>query len=195
MFKLRKHYRYKTRTVLNSLVLLWSLSNLSIPTSISIAAEIPQGEARLRAAIVVGVLRYTTWSNEVENDSELLICSVGKTYSANALKTEEGRISVHGRKLKVTEMQANEDISNCPVVIYGNIPNRPLKDVASTNYQSQLTICDGCNTESSPAIVKLTRQGGRIGIEVNLTRAKKNGLKFSSDMLELATIVEEDSNG
>lgn len=195
MFKKHKRYRFQTRTLLICLVLLLSLLSLSIANSISFAAENPQGEARLRAAIVVGILRYTTWNNEVEEGSELLLCSVGQTYSTNALKTEENRITVHGRKLKVTVRKENADLGNCPVVIYGNTSNRPIKNEIAKSYDNQLTICDGCNTERSSAIVTLTRRGGRIGIEVNVSKAKKVGLKFSSDMLELATIVEEDSNG
>lgn len=195
MFKIHKGHRLRIRTVLNLSVILLSLFSYFTIASMSIAAEIPKEEARLRAAIVVGVLRYTTWKDAgIEGDSALLICSVGKTYSANVLKTEKNRVSVHGHKLKVTMRHENEDLGDCPVVIYGKISNTQLNNSAPINYANQLTICDGCNSERSPAIVKLSRQGSRIGIEINLTKAKKSGLKFSSDMLELATIVEGNSN-
>lgn len=194
MFKVLNEYGIPKRTFQAWFLVLLLLWILGLTTPISIAAEVPKGEARLRAAIIVGILRYTTWNGEVEDDAELLICSVGKTYSANVLKTEKNRVNVHGRKLKLTPRQVNEDLSSCPVVIYGDLSDEPLPAAPSANYINQLTICDGCSIERSPAIIRLTRQGGRIGIEVNLAKAKKNGLKFSSDMLELATIVEGDSN-
>lgn len=194
MCRMTKRYWFQTRMSLNWFMLLISLWCFGIAGSFVIAAEIPKGEERLRAAIVVGILRYTTWVDEVANDPELLICSVGQTASAKGLKTAGNQVTVHDRRLRVMTLRGDEDLGSCSVVIYGETSSTPLTNEVSTNYVNQLSICDGCNTDRYPSIVKLTRQSGRIGLEVNLTEAKKSGLKFSSDMLELATIVGGDSN-
>lgn len=152
---------------------------------VAMAQERSESEARIRAGMIIGILRFTTWDASNTGFPELWICSIGKTYSSRVFSVREIGVVINGRKLLFRHLQGNDKFENCNVLLLGSDADELIP-----GYGNPLTICDGCNVNRTPAMVTLFRQKRRIGFDVDLDLAKLAGLNFSSDMLELAANIK-----
>ncbi|MFN2310176.1 MAG: YfiR family protein [Gammaproteobacteria bacterium] len=154
------------------------------------AETLVANEPELRAAIIIGILRFTAWQPPTAGD--LRLCILGLPVSAPALLSlpEDTRIGTQALHTRAVDARAAR-MSECDIVVMG-----PGQDAASAkvtlqeaNHQGVLTICDGCGHHAEYSMVTLTRHEGRIGFEIDTQIAQTNGLQFSSDLLELAVRV------
>ncbi|WP_016956832.1 YfiR family protein [Catenovulum agarivorans] len=146
-------------------------------------------EASLRAAVIVGILRYTKIA--IDDDAgQIRMCSVGEPFSEAKLKQVSTSLRVQGNTLDFAVI-ANSNVSNqrlatCDVLIVGE----DFSGKKSTlNQYSGLSICDGCNEHNSDYVVELIKVDKRIGFNVNLILAEKRNVTFSSSLLELASKI------
>jgi hypothetical protein len=146
-------------------------------------------EASLRAAVVLGILRYTGWSQAVDRQPDISLCTMGEPESAHPLKQAVKKVQVKGKSATVNDLSADQQnaANPCHVVIYG--PD--ARPTGSEDFlKTALTICDGCKSAHHEAAITLVRRQNRIGFEVDLKQANSSGITFSSSLLELAAKVE-----
>jgi len=171
------------------------LSLTAWPQTNSVAVK----ESDLRAAILVGILRFTELNPSADNSSsddqisanqskgDLRICTLGKALSADGLENTSAPIRVRQQLLRIERITANERLMACPVIILGEQIN--INVLESLNPYAFI-ICDNCNRSRMPAAVSLVSAEDRIQFEVNLNRARSAGITFSSDLLDHARQVE-----
>ncbi|WP_440903990.1 YfiR family protein [Catenovulum sp. SX2] len=146
-------------------------------------------EASLRAAVIVGILRYTKIA--IDSDAgQIRMCSVGEPYSESKLKQVSTSLRVQGNTLDFAVI-ANANVSSqrlakCDVLITGEDFSF---DNAILNQYQGLSICDGCTQPNADYVVELIKNDKRIGFNVNLILAEKRKVTFSSSLLELASKV------
>jgi hypothetical protein len=151
-------------------------------------------EAELRAAVIVAIMRFTTWpSTETLVPSNLFVCLSGEPNSASHLLRVSGDQKVAGRVLQVKNLPG-PDITSCQVLVLGAGLSR--EDLATrlqaSDKHSILTVCDGCeNSRQEDTIIYLTLRKQRVNFEVNLAKAKSNGLALDAQLLELASVVRK----
>lgn len=145
-------------------------------------------EEKLRAAMLLGIVRYTRWQQE--NNEVIDICLSGSAGSFRHLEALNGTRLVHNRELNVTRVNAKNPpgVKNCQVIIMG--PMSPLEMGSTELRESCLVICDECEAQIQDAAVVLLRMQNRIRFNVYLNRARAQGVNFSAKMLELAARVE-----
>ncbi|WP_160168563.1 YfiR family protein [Catenovulum agarivorans] len=146
-------------------------------------------EASLRAAVIVGILRYTKIPIKAATN-EIRLCSVGKPYSENKLQQVSASLRVQQNTLNFSVMD-NSDVSLqainlCDVLIIGGAYN-PSKALLAD--YSGLSICDTCTELKSSYVVELIKADKRIGFNVNLFLADSRKVSFSSSLLELASNI------
>ncbi len=155
-------------------------------------------ESDLRAAVIVGILRYTRWPNQAsasplnkptpdvnQDNSALTICSWGDAPSALGLESFEDSITIQNQPLRFLRLRGNESHQQCPVIIWGD-GRAELSDL----HPQTLVICDNCNAGVVEAVIKLVRSEDRIQFDVDLAMARSAGISFSSNLLDLARHVE-----
>lgn len=140
-------------------------------------------EADLRAAVVIGILRYTQLQRASE--SNLLVCAWGNAPSATLLAANSTPIRIHNQPLVVEQLNAYDNINACPVVIVGKGDAQNLPE-----NNNALVICDTCTKANAAAMVTLVSVGDRVVFDVNLANAERAGIRFSSDLLAHARQVE-----
>jgi hypothetical protein len=151
-------------------------------------------ESELRAAVIVAILRFTTWPNVGGlPEQDLDVCISGAPDSASHLMRVSGQQKVAGRTLQVRDL-ADVDISSCHVLVLGRELSRerlaPLLEMS--NKHSVLTVCDGCQVSRQEGIIiHLTLRKQRVNFEVNLAKAKGSGLALDAQLLELASVVRK----
>ena len=156
------------------------------------AASVTAEESKLRAAIVLGILRFTTWPDQAQIASEINLCTYGTPLAEPALNQVSGVRMLNNTPVKVvTVHDMSASITGCDALVLGK--NAALDAVSKARESGALhgvlTICDDCKGEDLISMVKLIRVDKRIGFEIDMRRARESDMYFSSALLELAVEV------
>ena len=171
-----------------TIIIIWSVITLTVHADTQATAE----EPKLRAAIVLGIIRYSSWPDDVDMAGQLNLCSIGAPQSEQILTQVSGQHKYHDLSIMVyTHSISQLKPGKCNALIIG-----PALDTKSARYlmdknisHGLLTICDGCQLNRSIAMVTLVRRSKRIAFDVDLAQSKSAGISFSSALLELALRV------
>lgn len=171
-----------------TVIIIWSVLSIAAHAEAVATAD----EPKLRAAIVLGIIRYSHWPNDVDISGSLHVCSIGAPQSERILIQVSGQHKYHDVSIMITPYKNLQNSGNsCHALILGpDLNSKTLKDVLqSYNQHGLLTICDGCVINGNTAMVSLVRREKRIAFDVNLIQADQAGISFSSALLELALSV------
>jgi hypothetical protein len=166
------------------------LLGIAIFNSSHVGAAPSEGE--LRAAVIVAILRFTSWQVDPMDKSMLEVCLAGKPVSEAVLLSISGEQKVATRVLNVRPVKRPLDA--CQVVVIGEDVNEVEYErlIAEANEKSMLTVCDGCRRGlGEDAIIQLRLRQQRVSFEVNLSRARSSGVALDAQLLELATVVRK----
>lgn len=157
--------------------------------TIADAAAAPS-EGELRAAVIVAIMRFTSWQAVDAERSELNVCLAGSPLSEDVLLAVSGEQKVATRTLNVRAVDG--DVSGCQVMVIGEDMNddQYAQLIAQTAGRAVLTVCDGCRRGlGEDAIILLRLRQQRVSFEVNLVRARSDGVGLDAQLLELAAVV------
>lgn len=151
-------------------------------------------ESELRAAVIVAIMRFTSWPKAATDaPPHIRVCLLGAPNSTSHLLRVSGQQKVAGRVLQVNELVGPE-IGNCEVLVLGAEFSREgfAALMLAADQHSILTVCDGCDSSrNEDTIIYLTLRKQRVNFEVNLAKAKSNGLALDAQLLELASVVRK----
>ena len=185
-------------SVVVTLSCLIVLSVVLVTRPLSVQAReiaVTADETKLRAAIVLGILRFSSWPNDVSMAATFNLCTLGAPTSKSTLVKISGQREYKDKPILTIVLKGNSpDISTCNAIVIGpQAKKRALsKLLNSKSAFGVLTICDNCQPEDTKAMVYMLRKKNRVGFEVDLIHAEKNGMTFSSSLLELAIDVKQD---
>ncbi|GEM_PF-3292372 len=182
----------KNKRTLITIKFLFLLLHL-IYAPIALALVNQPDEESIRAAMVIGILRYAQLPM-AEDDKTIQVCSIGQPLVEDKLKTNISGLRVNRKKLEFKSFPSKLPIENpirCHVVIQGENTNTDqfVKFLAETD-QNMLVICDGCSTGLKLASVELFKRNNAISFKVNLDLAAQNRVVFSSSLLEIASEIK-----
>lgn len=165
--------------------------------AVASAAESSQAvdEARLRAAVIVGIMRFTSWpeAHPYLQADTVNVCLVGHPIAGHQLLPVSGIQKAAGKPLHIEE-RISTSVESCHVVVVGSRLSRrrfdSLMERAGAN--SMLTVCDGCREESADeTIIQLTLHEQKVNFSVNLVQAKQTNVLLDARLLELAEQVRK----
>ena len=146
-------------------------------------------ESRLRAATIIGILRYTEWNPPLEET--IKVCVINESNVVQRLLQVVGQPLVRGKAIEMVfiDLQKRDltDGGMCNVVLASD--SSQTATILDLQTKNTLLICDECGLLSKQASIFITKQKNRIVFNVNLDQAKKNELTFRSALLELANQV------
>ena len=143
-------------------------------------------ESQLRAGVVIGVLRFTSWSEPVAS-GVLNICGLGEAPGFKELAQSRSKIAIADRQLTFKSLDNIGANDGCTAVIVG--ANVDKKKLATLKQLPVLSICDTCDDPDQHAVA-LFMNNQRIRFSVDRTLEKHAGVQFSAAMLELAAEVK-----
>lgn len=187
-----RHWSGRTYQRLTGFGLACSLYALLLANALLLpTAQANPTEAELRAAVIVAIMRFTAWPPASPHiNSELDVCLAGNPISAVHLLPVSGQQKVAGHTLNVKPI-TNGNVTGCDVLVVGG-SERSSDLLQAADAASVLSICDGCKRDlGNHAIIRLTLRRQRVNFEVNLAKAKHNGLALDAQLLELASVVRK----
>ncbi len=143
-------------------------------------------ESRLKAATIIGILRYTEWDPPLGNT--IKICVASESNVVKRLRDIVSKPIVHGKSIEIESIEKlNMFPNDCNVILSTSSKDGERQFIESA--QNCLVICDDCGVVGKFTSILIEKRNNKIIFEVNLDQAKKHQLKFRSALLELAIKV------
>jgi hypothetical protein len=161
-------------------------------TGITWAAPVALSEDETKAAAFYNVLAFTNWPSEAfaSPDAPLVIAIAGHGPIAALFDKIVAGETWRDRRIVVDHYESARQVKSCHVLFIAQseqanwakikplYANRPI-----------LTVSDAANFATLGGNVQLAIEQNHLRILVNLSTTSANGLKLSSNLLHLATII------
>jgi hypothetical protein len=149
----------------------------------------PDEEVDLKAAIVLNLLRYSTWPDHSAAGSPVIVGILGKTSFAKALRpTLEGKV-VDNHPIRLTEIGAVFDPRCCQAIIVALENPAELKQaLAAVRGAPILTIGEADRFLDNGGTVNLLEVDGHMSFEVSIEALERSGVEISSKLLRFGQV-------
>lgn len=143
-------------------------------------------QARLAAAYVFNFIKFVEWPAGSLGE-EIHVCFSGAQDIQAALAEAVRDKPARERRVTVREVGRAADYSNCNVLYVDSTSTLklPLTD------ESILTIGDSASFTANGGVVRLYVDDNRLRFVINVDHAKRARLQVSSNLLKLATRIEQ----
>ncbi len=152
-------------------------------------------EYAVKAAFVLNFAKVTRWPDDAFGDTSETIdlCLVGDKQLVEHFKSIDGK-QVGERTLRLHHKYETEDCRECEILFVGNDVDRAaqLRFFAAAKDRPVLIIGEMSGFARIGGIINFTSKKGRLHFEINPKEAERKGIKISSRILQLATIVVSD---
>lgn len=151
---------------------------------------------QIKTAFILNIVRFISWPDEAleQQSSQLLLCVYRANSINNVINTIKGK-KAGGRFIDVVMIESLSESQNCNILLISNDQiDSFIDDIYPGLDRPMLTIADFTEREKSlvfhqDVLVSLVRNGSRISFQINLKKSRQVGLRMSSKLLRLATIV------
>jgi hypothetical protein len=145
-------------------------------------------EVQLKAAYVFNFVKFVDWDMRGAADS-LDICFDGADDVRDALAQATASKAVGARKILVHAVRSADSLQHCDVVYVDSA--RP--PIPRWNNASALTIGDTQTFTQQGGIIRLYTESNRLRFIINVGNARRAGLTISSNLLKLASQIEQEA--
>jgi len=165
--------------------MLWSSLNASP------AWAEPPREARIKAVLVLRLLKFVDWpADSMARAESLQVCTWGDSPTEAALQSLQGQ-KIREREVRIRKLAPPLDTRGCHALFVSD----GVRDVSPTQLYNSgnpavLTISDMPDFNKRGGIINLVQQDNRIGFEIQLRYAREHGLQIGAPLLELARVVD-----
>jgi len=163
-----------------------------LPTA-EIQGQPPAGsEYQVKAAFIYHFARFTQWPEGAfpEPDSPLVLCLVASDPEADILLALQDK-SVRDHRLVVRKLNSEADIPGCHILYMATEDSDTIRrGLALARGHSILTVGETAGFIRQGGIINFFEREQRLRFAVNLKAAETADLKFSSQLLMSAEIVQ-----
>jgi hypothetical protein len=162
------------------------------------AGQVPSvDEYQIKAAFLLNFARFVEWPAKKFSpaDKTLDVCILGVDPFGLALQGMIKGRAIDGRPLRLYHLKLGADTSECEIVfISAQEAKRKTRDLPKTAW-GILTVGESQNFPQNGDVVNFFTREDRIAFEINVDAADHAGLRISSKLLNLATIVRSTEAG
>jgi hypothetical protein len=151
----------------------------------------------VKTAYLFNFAKFIDWppSSFATPQSPFTICVLGTDPFGNALDTALQGKSIGDRPLAVRRLKDKSQAKPCQMVFVSSSESAHLADiVGSLGEASVLLVGETTGFATSGGTIEFTLEGNHVRFAINTDAANRSGLKFSSKLLALATIVHDEGH-
>jgi hypothetical protein len=155
--------------------------------------DLISGEFKIKAAYLYNFLKFTDWEAEVFPDTSetIRITILGEDPFGDAFDRLEGR-TIKGKVLQITRISSIQDLDTSHLLYICNSEMERLKEVIDTLKDSGvLTVGESEEFTQQGGIIGFFVEEDAVHFAINLTTAEHAGIKFSSQLLQVARVVRD----
>lgn len=151
-------------------------------------------EYKVKAEFLERFTRFIEWPTDsaINNpDKPFCICVTGKNPFGSYLQEMAVKVKIKGKAVEVHEIdQLDAELPKCQILFIARSEKDRLGEILKlTQDKPILTVGDTTGFAEDGVLVNFYTSGNYIRFEVNIDRAEKSKLKFSSRLLKLARLV------
>ncbi len=165
--------------------------------SFPINADNITDEQKIKAALLLKLTHFIDWPESSQNTSSGIfkICILGQNEFGSALKLLNGK-KVNELTVETEQFNNSQSIINNCQLVFISESKRPFLTSILNKFDRTpvLTISDSKQFAEKGGMIQLVTKNKHISFKINLKRAKASGLRISSTLLQLSTIVNSDIN-
>jgi len=154
----------------------------------------PTLEYQVKAAFLYNFAKFVDWPAETfsRQDAPFVIGILDREPFGDVLEQVVRGKTVDGRSLEVRRLKRPEEGAGCQIVFVGaretSVLPALLRELGAS---AVLTVGDTERFTRQGGMVNFVVQDNRVRFEINMDAARRAGLKISSKLLQLATIVQD----
>jgi hypothetical protein len=155
----------------------------------------PVDEYQVKAAFLLNFVRFVDWpSTAFESPSSpIVIGIVGEDPFGNGIDQLVDHKAVNGHTVEIRRFHDWKSLGKCHVLfVSGSDRQASAKVIDAVRHSPVMTVGEADGFAQAGGICNFTREGARIGFEINVAAAGRAGLTLSSRLLALAHIVREE---
>ncbi len=154
------------------------------------AGPLHAGEYQVKAAFLLNFAKFVEWPSGQAKDI-FTIGVLGQDPFDGALDSLSGK-TVKGKRVVVRMYEESDEAREADILFISASEKRALPRILrSIRGNSILTVGDSKDFGRSGVIINLLLLQKRVGFEINLAAAQRDGLQISSNLLKLAQEVIE----
>ena len=158
---------------------------LSFAVAAGPAAQAPRPAVAIKAEFVLRFPEFVEWPAAGNDHGPISLClSPTHPFGQNVQASVSGQ--PRAKQINVRELRNRESVRTCDVVYVAPADLSLLDEVANLPI---LTVGDQPNFCQRGGIINLLVLDGRVRFEIDLSRARRSGLKMDSQLLRLASKV------
>ena len=176
--------------ILTGVITAWLVSG-SVAKARAQSLSPQEYENQVKATFLYNFSRFIEWPAGTFTSvrSSLTVCFLGNNPFGGALDSIKGK-NIQGRKIKIERLTNFSKLDACQILLISSSEKTHLKQILdSARHLRILTISEMSQFTQAGGIVAFAMRKDRIHFSVNLAAANETGVKISSTVLRLATIV------
>jgi len=154
----------------------------------------PPLEFQVKAAFLYNFAKFVEWPREAFRDADaaFVICVVDDEEFADALDRAIQGKTVDGRGFQVRRLPASDPTDFCQILYLGAAGSSRLAGLLETLRGAPvLTVGDALGFIRHGGIINFIVRDNRLRFEINPDAASRAGLRISSKLLTLASVVRD----
>jgi len=172
--------------------ILWLLAAVGLSCLPAARAQ-SRDERAVRAAYVYNLIKYVDWP---EPQKELTVGFLGDAATGSVIEQLLNGRTNQGQTIRVVSPAPGEDLERCGLLyVAGTSEADTRKALERVKGRSVLTVGETDGFVREGGMVALVNSGDHIQLEVNLEAVQAAGIRISSRVLGLATIVRPAEKG
>jgi len=179
----------KRRTFISVVIMVWvALFSLSKATAES---DYSSAEYAIKAAFLYNLTKFVEWPPEVlSNTDSFCIAILGRDPFGETIDVLQNK-EVRGRKIVVQRVTTLENLGRCHILFISNSENDRIRSILERlRNRPILIVGESDDFARQGGMISLVKRENKVKLEINPKAAEQSGLKISSHLLKLATIVE-----
>ncbi len=151
-------------------------------------------EEQLKSAFLYKFTHYAEWPSDRMGDdgAPVTMCVIGRDSLAEALELAVRGRESRGRPVAVKRLASADAAASCHVLFIGWSESwRISRALGRLANQPILTVGDADGFAHHGGMINLTKRGNRMRFEINRSAVERAGLHLSSQLLKLATLVDD----
>ena len=158
---------------------------LSFAAAAGPSAQAPRPEIAIKSEFVLRFPEFVEWPMPVSDRRPLSLClSPAHPFGPNVQTSASGQ--ARAKQITVRELRDHESVRTCDVIYVAPADLSLLETVGNLPI---LTVGDQPNFCQRGGMINLRVIDGRVRFEIDLSRARRSGLKMDSQLLRLASKV------
>jgi len=152
-------------------------------------------EIYLKSAFLYKFTHFADWPSETlgKAGDPFAMCVLGRDELTDVLEHVVDGRTARDRPLVVRRIKSVDEVQGCHLLFIGWSQLEKIEQtLGALGRRPTLTVGDVKGFAHRGGMINLTKQGRRLGFEINRRAAERTGIHLSSQLLKLANLVGDD---